>query len=142
MSLPSYVRFIPFFCLLVTLGLGQSYAQMAQNPARLEVDLRDAPSHIFHAKLRLPVKGGPLTLVYPKWIPGEHSPTGPIVDFVGLKIIANGKEISWRRDDVDMYAFHIDVPAGVDTLEATYDYLSPAGLEVWHRAARRKRDGR
>ena len=131
MSLPSYVRFIPFFCLLVTLGLGQSYAQMAQNPARLEVDLRDAPSHIFHAKLRLPVKGGPLTLVYPKWIPGEHSPTGPIVDFVGLKIIANGKEISWRRDDVDMYAFHIDVPAGVDTLEATYDYLSPAEPTTW-----------
>jgi len=131
LSLPSYVRFIPLFCLLVTLGLGQSYAQMAQNPARLEVDLRDAPSHIFHAKLRLPVKGGPLTLIYPKWIPGEHSPTGPIVDFVGLKIIANGKEISWRRDDVDMYAFHIDVPAGVDTLEATYDYLSPAEPTTW-----------
>jgi len=104
---------------------------MAQNPARLEVDLRDAPSHIFHAKLTLPVKGGPLTLVYPKWIPGEHSPTGPIVDFVGLKIIANGKEISWRRDDVDMYAFHFDVPAGVETLEATYDYLSPAEPTTW-----------
>ena len=74
----------------------------------------------------LPVKPGPLTLFYPKWIPGEHSPTGPIVDLVGLKLSAGGKEISWRRDDVDMYAFHVDVPAGAEILEATYDYLSPA----------------
>ena len=74
----------------------------------------------------LPVKPGPLTLFYPKWIPGEHSPTGPIVDLVGLKLSAGGKEISWRRDDVDMYAFHVDVPAGAEILEANYDYLSPA----------------
>jgi len=93
--------------------------------------MRDAPSHIFHAKLTLPVKGVPLTLVYPKWIPGEHSPVGPIVDLVGLKIRADGKEISWRRDDVDMYAFHIDAPASTQTLEANYDYLSPAEPTTW-----------
>ena len=103
-----------------------SHAQIAQNPAHLDVDLRDAPKHIFHAKLTLPVSPGPLTLVYPKWIPGEHSPTGPIVDFVGLKISGGGKDIAWRRDDVDMYAFHLEVPAGVETLNATFDCLSPA----------------
>jgi predicted metalloprotease with PDZ domain len=126
LKLSSYSRFIPFFSLLVVLGPGRSYAQTIQQPARLAVDLRDAPSHIFHAKLELPVKPGPLTLFYPKWIPGEHSPTGPIVDFIGLKLSAGGKEIPWRRDDVDMYAFHVDVPAGAEILEATYDYLSPA----------------
>ncbi|MGB9435045.1 MAG: hypothetical protein WBQ89_22560, partial [Candidatus Acidiferrum sp.] len=102
------------------------FAQTPQHPAHLDVDLREAPQHIFHAKLTLPVTSGPLTLVYPKWIPGEHSPTGPIVDFVGLKITAAGKEIPWKRDDLDMYAFHLDVPAGIDTLDLSYDYLSPA----------------
>jgi predicted metalloprotease with PDZ domain len=126
LKLSSYSRFILSFSLLVVSGSGQSYAQTIQQPARLAVDLRDAPSHIFHAKLTLPVKPGPLTLFYPKWIPGEHSPTGPIVDLVGLKLSAGGKEIPWRRDDVEMYAFHVDVPASAETLEATYDYLSPA----------------
>lgn len=120
--------YLYFLGLLSVLSLvsGFGFAQTAQNPAHLDVDLRDAPLHIFHAKLTLPVTPGPLTLVYPKWIPGEHSPTGPIMDFVGLKISANGKEIPWRRDDVDMFAFHIDVPAGVNALDLTYDYVSPA----------------
>ena len=118
--------FLLFLAVLVVFGAGQAYAQTIQNPARLDVDLREAPKHIFHAKLTLPVSAGPLTLVYPKWIPGEHSPTGPIVDFVGLRITGGGKEVPWRRDDVDMYAFHVDVPAGVDALNLSYDYLSPA----------------
>jgi predicted metalloprotease with PDZ domain len=118
--------FFGFLAFLALLGAGQVSAQTAQNPARLDVDLREAPRHIFHAKLALPVKAGPLTLVYPKWIQGEHSPTGPIVDLVGLKITAAGKEVPWRRDDVDMFAFHLDVPAGADTLDLSYDYLSPA----------------
>jgi predicted metalloprotease with PDZ domain len=111
---------------LTLFGACHAFAQTAQNPARLDVDLRDAPRHIFHAKLALPVRPGPLTLVYPKWIPAEHSPVGPIVNLVGLRITTAGKELSWRRDDVDMYAFHLDVPAGVDSLAASYDYLSPA----------------
>ena len=96
---------------------------------RLSADLREAPRRIFHARLELPVKPGPMTLLYPKWIPGEHAPDGPIADLVGLKLSANGKTIPWRRDEVDMYMFHIDVPSGANTLEAIYDYLSPAGGE-------------
>jgi len=119
-------RFLGVLAILLIFGACQAAAQTAQNPARLDVDLREAPKHIFHANLTLPVKSGPLTLLYPKWIPGEHSPTGPIVDLVGLKITAAGKEVSWRRDDVDMYAFHVNVPAGADTLSLSYDYLSPA----------------
>jgi predicted metalloprotease with PDZ domain len=118
--------FLSFLAVLVLLGATQGYAQNALNPAHLDVDLREAPKHIFHANLTLPVRPGPITLVYPKWIPGEHSPTGPIADLVGLKITAAGKEVSWRRDDVDMFAFHMDVPPGVDTLNLSYDYLSPA----------------
>ncbi len=123
-------RFPCGFSLLLTVlalfSAHQAGAQTTSNPARLEVDLREAPRHIFHAKLALPVNAGSLTLVYPKWIPGEHAPTGPIVDLVGLKIAADGREVSWRRDDVDMFAFHVDVPAGVETLNLSYDYLSPA----------------
>ena len=96
---------------------------------RISADLREAPRRIFHARLELPVKPGPVTLLYPKWIPGEHAPDGPIADLVGLKLSANGKTIPWRRDEVDMYMFHIDVPSGANTLEAIYDYLSPAGGE-------------
>jgi predicted metalloprotease with PDZ domain len=114
------------FLILVGVCAASVNSQTVQHPARLDVDLRDAPKHIFHAKLALPVTPGPLTLVYPKWIPGEHSPTGPIVDLVGLKITAAGKAIPWRRDDVDMYAFHVNIPDGVDSLDLTYDYLSPA----------------
>ena len=120
----AYLSFLLIF-LIVVFGI-PCFAQTAQNPARLDVDLSDAPRHIFHAKLTLPVSAGALTLVYPKWIPGEHSPTGPIGDLVGLKISGGGREIPWRRYDVDMFAFHVDVPKGVNSLELSYDYVSPA----------------
>ncbi|MGB9511995.1 MAG: hypothetical protein WBU20_09935, partial [Candidatus Acidiferrum sp.] len=119
-------NFLRFLVVSGVFSGGIISAQTAQNPAHLDVDLRDAAQYIFHAKLTLPVNPGPLTLVYPKWIPGEHSPGGPIMDFVGLKISADGKQIRWLRDDVDMFAFHLDVPAGVKTLDVSYDYLSPA----------------
>jgi predicted metalloprotease with PDZ domain len=122
----NYLCFLGVLSILSLAFCSFGFAQTAQNPAHLDVDLHDAPLHIFHAKLTLPVAAGPLTLVYPKWIPGEHSPTGPITDLVGLKISANGKEIPWRRDDVDMFAFHVDVPARVNALDLTYDYISPA----------------
>ena len=96
---------------------------------RLSADLREAPRRIFHARLELPVKPGPMTLLYPKWIPGEHAPDGPVADLVGLKLTANGKPVIWHRDDVDMFMFHVEVPAGVTALEAAYDYLSPASGE-------------
>jgi predicted metalloprotease with PDZ domain len=107
-----------------------SMAQDARNPARLSVDLREATKHIFHAKLALPVKPGPLTLVYPKWIPGEHAPVGPIVDLVGLFFRAGGEKIEWRRDEVDMFAFHCQIPTGASELEVSLDYVSPSGASA------------
>ena len=100
-------------------------AQNAQGPIHLFVDLQEAGRRIFHVRLLLPVKPGPLTLLYPKWIPGEHAPDGPIEQLVGLKITANGKALPWQRDDIELYAIHLAVPQGADTVEADYDYLSP-----------------
>jgi predicted metalloprotease with PDZ domain len=112
-------------CGIVCLLCGIAVRGQESAPVKLEVDLRDATKRVYHSKMEFPVKPGPLTLVYPKWIPGEHSPTGAIVDATGLHFRANGKEIAWRRDDVDLFAFHCEVPAGVTSLEATLDYLLP-----------------
>ena len=110
----------------------------AANPAgtiSLAVDATDAPRNLLHAKLSIPVSAGALTLFYPKWIPGEHGPTGPIVDLAGLRISAAGKALAWRRDDVDMYAFHVEVPQGVSALEVALDYLGEVKEEGFSSAA-------
>jgi predicted metalloprotease with PDZ domain len=91
----------------------------------INVDATDAPHHLIHSHMTMPVKAGPLTLLYPKWIPGEHGPTGPIVDMAGLKITANGQTMEWTRDPVNMYALHIDVPEGVTTLDIAFDQIEP-----------------
>jgi predicted metalloprotease with PDZ domain len=96
-------------------------------PIHLDVDLRDAPRRIYHAKLTMPVAAGPLTLYYPQWIPGEHGPTGPLSDLVGLTFTAGGQKLAWQRDPVEMYSFHLQVPAGADSLEVTLDYVAPGG---------------
>src|SRR5438477_4756649 len=95
-------------------------------PIVLQVDATEAPRKIYHAELHIPALPGPMTLFYPKWIPGEHAPSGPINDLAGLHFTAGGKEIAWRRDLLDMYTFHLTVPAGADSVEATFDYLLPA----------------
>src|ERR1700693_5555563 len=91
----------------------------------LSVDATEAPRKLFHARMTIPVSPGPLTLVYPKWIPGAHGPTGPIVNLAGLQLTAGGKPVPWRRDDVDMYAFHLEVPAGATELSGGLFFLSP-----------------
>ena len=91
----------------------------------LAVDASAATTKLFHAKETIPVKPGENTLLYPKWIPGEHGPTGPVVDLTGLKFFANGQPLEWRRDEVEMYAIHVNVPAGMNSIDATLDYTSP-----------------
>ena len=88
---------------------------------RLDVDASEAPMKILHATMSMPAKSGTMSLFYPKWIPGEHGPTGPITDLAGLKITAGDKSLAWRRDDIDMYAFHVEVPVGADALDVTLD---------------------
>ena len=92
----------------------------------LEVDATDLDRRIFGIRQKVPVaKAGPLTLMYAEWIPGNHAPRGPIYNYAGLKISANGKTIPWRRDPADVFAFHVDVSAGVKALDVEAQFLSP-----------------
>jgi predicted metalloprotease with PDZ domain len=97
----------------------------AQAPIPIQVDATEAGRRLFHVKMTMPAKPGPMTLLYPEWIPGEHGPTGPVLNMVGLMITGGGNTIPWRRDDVNMYAYHVDVPAGVSSLEIAFDFISP-----------------
>lgn len=107
---------------LVALLVGAVQAQ----PIQLTLDLTDAPRKLLRARLVIPVQPGPLTLVYPQWIPGDHGPTGPVDNLAGIKFSANGRDIPWRRDDVNMFALHLDIPPGVTSIEARADFLATA----------------
>ncbi len=95
----------------------------------IAVDATTAPRKIFHASLTIPASPGDLTLYYPKWIPGEHAPDGPVVDLAGLKFSAGGKTLKWRRDLLDGFTIHVEVPAGETEVFAELDFLSPAVFE-------------
>ena len=97
----------------------------AQTAVPLRVDATDAPRRVFHVQMTMPAKPGPMTLLYPQWIPGDHSPDGPLPQVVGLVVKGGGKTVPWKRDDVNMFAFHIDVPAGTSSLDVSFDFLSP-----------------
>src|SRR5689334_19596037 len=115
---------------IATLALvGLCASLHAQTPVKLRVDATDAPRRLFHVQMNMPAKPGPMTLLYPKWIPGEHAPTGPIANLVGLKIQGGGRTIAWRRDSVNMFAFHIDVPSGVSSLDVVFDFIAPPDAE-------------
>jgi predicted metalloprotease with PDZ domain len=110
--------------LLVLAGLCAPLS--GQSPVRLRVDATDAPRRLFHVQMNMAVQAGPLTLLYPEWIPGEHGPTGPVVNLVGLKLQGGGKTIAWKRDSVNMFAFHLEIPAGVQSLDVAFDFISPS----------------
>jgi predicted metalloprotease with PDZ domain len=112
--------------LMVTVGCAMASGQTA--PITLGVDLTDAPRKVLHATEVMPVTAGPLTLVYPKWIPGEHSPTGPIENMTGFFITANGQPVKWERDKVDMFAYHLTVPQGATELVMKIDFLASSVL--------------
>ncbi|HWR16708.1 MAG TPA: hypothetical protein VN577_17920 [Terriglobales bacterium] len=128
-------KFAAFLLLVVSVCSAQIQEPNSQQPypgtIQLTVDASAAPTRLFHAKMSIPVKQGPMTLLYPKWIPGEHGPTGPVVDLTGLKITANGQPLAWRRDDVEMYAIHVDVPAGANSLDVALDYTSPVDQGIY-----------
>ncbi len=114
--------------LLFTAAMPACFAQSApaELPIRLHIDETDAPRKLLHATMQIPVQPGALTLLYPKWIPGEHSPSGPIDNFAGLVITASSQMLAWQRDDVNMFAFHVTVPQGVSTLDVKCDFLATA----------------
>lgn len=125
--------------ILLSCLLGLSFSARAQAPAAapavsdrdypgtisLAVDATDVARRIYQVRQRIPVQPGPLKLWYPQWIPGNHAATGPINQFAGLVIAGNGQRIEWRRDPLDMYAFHVQVPEGVTVLDIQFQSLSP-----------------
>ena len=104
-----------------------------QTPIQITANLTDAPRKLYHAEVDLPVTAGPLALITPQWIPGNHRPTGPVSDITGVVFTANGKPLPWRRDDVNMYEFHLDIRPGVTTLHAHLDCIVTA--RVSHKLA-------
>jgi predicted metalloprotease with PDZ domain len=113
------------FSIVFAVGtLGSASARLLAQSIRLHVDLTDAPRNIYHARLSIPAKPGPMTLVFPKWIPGNHRPSGPIAALTGIHMEAAGKPLTWQRDDIDMYAFHVTVPEGASTIEVSLDAIT------------------
>ena len=114
------------FCTAAILFLSinvPAWGQTQKPPIQITVDLSDVPRKLFHAEVDLPVTAGPLTLITPKWIPGDHRPTGPVDSITGVVFTANGQTLPWRRDDVDLYGFHVTIPPGVTTLHAHLDCI-------------------
>jgi predicted metalloprotease with PDZ domain len=91
----------------------------------LSVDLTDTGRRLFKVRESVPVSPGRLTLLYPEWLPGNHAPRGPIDALAGLTITAGGRPLAWTRDPLNVYAFHLDVPLGVDRLDLQFQFASP-----------------
>ena len=132
-------RMFSRLALAIAMGLAASSAGAQQTPTdnvpapqdkpypgtvTIHVDANDTAQGIFRVHETIPVQAGALTLLYPQWIPGDHSPTGPINMLAGLKLTADGKPLKWKRDEYNVYAFHVDVPAGVSSIDASFQYLS------------------
>jgi len=100
-------------------------AKGAQAPGpeiTLAVDARDVGRRLLHVREHVPAGAGALALSYPEWIPGEHSPTGPLLEVMGLTVSSGGQRIEWRRDDVDLYTFRCDVPKGASGVDVAFDF--------------------
>src|SRR4029077_20760530 len=116
-------------CVWISLIAGFLTAVLAvaaePRPIELTVDATDAPRGVFHSRLVIPAAPGELALAYPKWVQGEHAPSGPIMQVAGFSVSAAGKPLAWRRDPLDMFLVRVEVPAGARQVEVAFDYLSP-----------------
>ena len=93
---------------------------------RLAVDATDLDHRIYRIRQSIPVAtSGPMVLLYPRWIPGTHSPDGPLYNYAGLRMTAGGRELRWTRDTIDVYAFHVNVPPGAPAIDIEAQYLTP-----------------
>jgi predicted metalloprotease with PDZ domain len=127
--LPKFLGILPVFVSILTFA-----EAFGQKPAiQITADLTDAPRKLYHAEVdfpvaSLPVKDGVVTLTTPKWIPGNHRPTGPVDEITGVVFTANGQTLAWRRDDEDLYEFHVTLPKGATSLHAHLDCITTTRL--------------
>ncbi len=103
-------------------------------PITIAVDASEAPRQILHSHIVMPASPGPLTLYYPKWIPGEQEPNETLSELTGMRFSCDGAPLAWRRDLVDMYAFHLTLPPTAKSLAIDLDFLSPGGAGVFNAA--------
>ena len=96
---------------------------------KLDVDVTDTERKIYQVRLSIPVAAGPLTLLFPQWLPGNHSPNGIIGALTGLTIKAGGQPLSWTRDTINVFAFHVTIPTGASEIQAEYQYLTAVARE-------------
>ena len=97
---------------------------------QLSVDASDSAQRIVRVHETLTGIAGETVLLYPKWLPGTHSPEGPIDRIAGLRITAQGASVAWTRDPVDAYAFRVHAGPGVKALDVDFEYLSPPNSAV------------
>jgi len=118
-----------FSLLLLVTGFASPARAAPPQPSRIELDATEAPQGLLHSHLTFAARPGTLDLAYPKWIPGEHSPGGPLSQVVRLTFNANGKPLVWHRDDLDIFLFHVEVPEGVTEVHADLDFACVLGGE-------------
>jgi predicted metalloprotease with PDZ domain len=131
---PSLLRLSPLAGALLLAFAAAAHAEVpapqdtdyAPGTIVLEVDASNTAQRLFRVKQTIPVQPGPLTLLYPQWLPGNHGPRGPVDKLAGLTITANGQKLAWKRDPADVYAFHLDVPQGTSSIVTEYQTLTPA----------------
>jgi predicted metalloprotease with PDZ domain len=121
LTLPRFVFVSVVICAVCTVLFA---APAAPPRITIAVDATQAPRKIFFAQLTIPASPGTLTLYYPKWIPGEHSPSGPVLDSAGLRFTGNGQMLKWRRSLDDGWTINVEVPAGVNEVHASLDFVS------------------
>ena len=122
---------LPLLPLFLAVGLAHAQVPAPQDvpyapgPVTLHVDATDIARRIVRVRQTIPVQSGVLTLLYPEWLPGNHAPRGPIDKLAGLTVTGNGQVLDWTRDPLNVYAFNLVVPAGVQSITTEYQYLTP-----------------
>ncbi|MEO6365717.1 MAG: hypothetical protein ABIO38_06700 [Luteimonas sp.] len=117
-----------FLPLVSAITLAQTAPQdlpYAPGTVAIAVDATGLAQRIIKVRQTVPVQAGPMTLLFPQWLPGNHAPSGPIDKLAGLRITGNGQPITWKRDPLNVFAFQFDVPAGVQSVTTEYQYLTP-----------------
>src|SRR5471030_876182 len=122
--MPRFVAWVLVSIVVALMGGAQPARAQAAGQISLHLDASRAVQGWLRVHETIPVAPGALTLQYPKWIPGEHSPSGPIINVAGLQIKAAGQTVPWTRDLVDLYAYHLTVPPGATSLDVDFVYLA------------------
>jgi predicted metalloprotease with PDZ domain len=134
MRLTSILVVVPIFCCAIPSTPAKASAVGAKGPIQIQVDATDTVHKVFSVIEIIPVQGeDSITLLYPRWEIGSHAPTISVADLAGLKLQINGRPLEWRRDPLDVNAFHVALPRNATTLEAHFQYLSPVSAGVMSR---------